>query len=72
VFKDVSLLAFRPLVSEGGKAFEILLFNHIWETSSVRYSTTYARFRPELPSSRLLFVMRIWICLKGVGTLESN
>jgi hypothetical protein len=33
VFEDVGLLAFRPLAGERGKAFEILLFNHIWEKS---------------------------------------
>ena len=33
VFKNVSLLAFRPVVSQGSEAFEILLFNHIWEKS---------------------------------------
>ena len=72
VFEDVGLLAFRPLVSKRGEALEITLVNHIREKSLgllkqgvCEVSAGTAPIRPRLS-------IRIWVCLKGIGTLESN
>jgi hypothetical protein len=53
MFEDVGLLAFRPLAGERREAFEILLFNHIWEKSAglVKQGACEVLARPAFRSS---------------------
>jgi hypothetical protein len=71
VFEDVSLLGLRPLVGEWGEALEIYLVNHIGEQSLGLLKQGVCEVRPPPPRAGL-FIIRIWVCLKGDGTLESN
>jgi hypothetical protein len=72
VFEDVGLLAFGPLAGERGEAFEILLFNHIWEKSLGLIKQGACEVPACAAPSRPPVALRIRVCLKGVGTLESN